>query len=814
MRKNSCFKKKVFAAALTGAMCLSLAACGSDESSTQAPEKATEAGTTADTDADTSADTEDDTTAPTRTRDVTPMKMSVNKESGEMTISRPELEGTPMGEPGTWSIFIYLCGSDLESNNGAAVKDIIEMSQATPSDKVRFIIQTGGSNTWNYETIDQTKSQRFIVENGDITKVYEDEDVSMGDPSTLESYITWGVQTYPADNMGLILWDHGNGAIYGVCFDEQHESDSLTLREVDSALLSAQQYMTEKWEFIGFDACLMGNIEAANILANYAKYMYGSEEVEPGAGWNYVKIGNYLAENPEATGADLGQVVCDSFLEGCKEAGDYNVCTLSVLDLSKLNDVITSFNTFAKDIYEKGGEADDLSNMMREIKSAEAFGSNNDNEGYTNMLDLGGIVKACSSFSSNSDAVINALNELVVYKIHGDNHPNACGLSTYFPVKVQGSNELKTFNDLCVSPFYMSFIDRQDYSAAYYSNDENNQKAEQQSDYYFDDAAGVYYFTQDEERYNYTESSQVYCHYDTESQDWTETDGSNLDYSQYEYASSSQAFGDYSDADLYDGDTWNWNSEYEQDATTKSFRCKPTQTKHFDYADSYEKSGESKHIKFLKQPGLDKEDRFSFTLTKYALDHCSDVVANVYQVLNDNEILILGDSYDVDSDWEKGTFKDMFDGYWLSLPDGQNLSMTIVDKNEEYAIFTSPIMLNGKETNLRIRLKFADSSIEIEGAWDGIAESGAASRDFKKLTDGDKIIPLYKSITLDDKMNEKDYSGQEYQVTGTLELVYGLLDIGDFLYAFEIDDIYSDYYLTEFEAFHVDEQGQVSFYEK
>ena len=126
------------------------------------------------------------------------------------------------------------------------------------------------------------------------------------------------------------------------------ENDGLTLRELDSALLSTQQYMTEKFEFIGFDACLMGNVEAANILANYANYMYGSEELEPGCGWNYVEIGNYLAQNPGASGADLGPIVCDSFYKGCQEIGDSDVCTLACIDLSKMDDVVKSFNTFAK----------------------------------------------------------------------------------------------------------------------------------------------------------------------------------------------------------------------------------------------------------------------------------------------------------------------------------------------------------------------------------------------------------------------------------------------------------------------------------
>jgi len=803
MHRNN-MNKRIAAALMAGVMTLSMASCSSEEPAAGSDQASqVTAGS-------------DGTGSAPATRSVSPMQMSVNKETGDMTITRPQLEGTPMGETGTWSIFVYLCGSDLESQNGAGMNDITEMCQATQNDKVRFIVQTGGSSQWNSSEIDADKAERFIVENGSITKVYEDADLSMGEPNTLSDYLTWGVQTYPADNMGLILWDHGNGAIYGVCFDERHDSDALTLREIDSALLTAQQYMTEKWEFIGFDACLMGNIEAANVLANYAKYMYGSEEVEPGAGWNYVEIGNYLASNPGATGADLGPVVCDSFFQGCKDAGDYDVCTLSVIDLSKLDNVMSSFNKFAKDIYEKGNSINDLSAMIREINSCEAFGSNNDNEGYTNMIDLAGLVDACSSYSDNASAVKSAINDAVVYKIHGDNHPNACGLSTYFPIKVSDSTELKVFNDVCVSPHYLSFIDRRDYSAAYYSNDDNSNQAEQDSNYYLDPTTGISYFEKDGEQYCFEEQTNTYYHYDEKSEQWEEVDGEGLDASQYQYTSNStdQSCGNYSDAELYDDDgNWNWNAEYDYDQTTKTYRSKPTQTDHYNYADSYKKDGDSKHIQFLKKPAMDSEGTFTFTLTKYSLDRTSDVYANVYMIMGENEVLLLGDTYDVECDWEKGTFKDMFDGKWLSLPDGQNLSTVIVEKNDDFVIYTSPIKLNGKETNLRIRQDLKDGSIKIEGAWDGIAASGAASRDFKKIKDGDKIIPLYSSFTLDDNMTESSYEGNEFTVSGSLELKYDLMYEGDFMYAFIIEDVFGDYLMTDLASFNVNDKGEVAFYE-
>lgn len=801
--------RKLLAAILAGTMIFSLCACDEEDWEDDYEDEPGESEVVTD-------DPEDpDETDSYRSSDASAMQMSVNTETGEMTITRPEVSGVSMGEAGTWTIFVYICGADLESDGGAGVNDIAEMCSATENENVRFVVQTGGANSWNYDAIDADKSMRFVVENGDITNVYEDSDVSMGSSDTLADYLSWGVQNYPADNMGVILWDHGSGSISGVCFDERFDNDSLSLREIDSALLTAQQYMTDKFEFIGFDACLMGSIEAANILANYANYMYGSEEVEPGAGWNYTEIGNYLADNPGASGAELGQIVCDSFYDGCVEAGDYDCCTLAVIDLSKVDQIVLSFNDFAKDLYDNGNDADNLSTMIRQIGTADNFGSNNANEGYTNMVDMWGLADSCSSFSSNADAVKSAVESAVVYKIHGSDHPDACGISIYFPLELGGSEELKIFNDICISPYYMQFIDRRDFSASIYYSEDGDQSAEQDADYYQDTESGISYFVEDGENYCYDENSGTYYYYDSDAESWLECEDEGLDADQYEYCSSDSVCDSYSD-DYYTDDDgcWNWNSDYEYDDSSSCYRSKPTQTDHFDYADDIEPTGESKHIKFLREPSLDDEGIFRFTLTKYSLDHCSDVYAMVFMEVDDNEVILLGDTYDVECDWENGSFADMFDGYWISLPDGQNLSMTIVDKNDEYVIFTSPILLNGEETNLRIRLTLADGSITVDGTWDGITESGAASRDFTKLKDGDVITPLYISYTLDDDMTESLYVGEEYVVDGEVELVYGLLFEGDFMYTFIIEDVYRDYLMTDFTEFYVDENGDVWFYEE
>ena len=46
-----------------------------------------------------------------------------------------------------------------------------------------------------------------------------------------------------------------------MCFDELNENDSLSLEEIDPALTSVYDKMTDKFAFIGFDACLMATVD-------------------------------------------------------------------------------------------------------------------------------------------------------------------------------------------------------------------------------------------------------------------------------------------------------------------------------------------------------------------------------------------------------------------------------------------------------------------------------------------------------------------------------------------------------------------------
>ena len=607
-----------------------------------------------------------------------------------------------------WTIFVYLCGSDLESENSFATDNMQEMIDASAASNVRFVVQTGGAAEWhNGASADEL--DRFEIAGGVSTIVDRQPLASMGDSETLAGFLRWGLAAYPSAHNGLVLWNHGSGSINGVCFDELADLDSLSLRDIDSALNSVQDALPGGFDFIGFDACLMGTVETAAMLAPYAKYMIGSQELEPGSGWDYAAIGSCLAADPSADAVTLGKAICDGFYQMCVDNEAGNSATLALTDLSKIAALRSAFELYAQHLYEATDDEANFVPVVRAIISADNFGGNNRSEGYTNMVDLGGLIDAGAVWSSNAKAARDALDAAIVYQVHGADHRQVSGLSVYYPLQVQGSMELKIFRDVCVSTHYLALVDKIAYGFA--------------------------------------------------------NGGSWAGYSE---------------------DTpWDWDTLVPD-------------------------SEQSTVITFDEEPTLDENSYYYFILSEQGLNNTVSVEAKVYALSDDEQdYLSLGFTSDVLADWDTGVVGDDFDGFWFALPDGQNLSVYYVDEGDGYDLYTTPVRVNGNDTNLRFAWYYDTDEIQVLDLWDGVGDNGMAARAGETLKPGDRIVPLFDALNKD-TLEESEYYGEEYIWEDGDNVVFEHLPDGDYLYCFVIDDIFGGSYVTDFVSLTLD-QGSITY---
>jgi len=94
------------------------------------------------------------------------------------------------------------------------------------------------------------------------------------------------VTTYPADHYGLVMWDHGSGWS-AIANDDVLGKDGMSIPAMSGALATITAAAGRKLDFIGFDACLMAELQVADAVQPYASWDIAAEELVPGLGWDY-----------------------------------------------------------------------------------------------------------------------------------------------------------------------------------------------------------------------------------------------------------------------------------------------------------------------------------------------------------------------------------------------------------------------------------------------------------------------------------------------------------------------------------------------
>jgi len=324
------------------------------------------------------------------------------------------------------TVMVYMCGTDLESRGGMATNDLMEMAAATLSDNVNVIVYTGGCKNWKNSIVSSSVNQIYKVVGGGKLECLENNmgTAAMTDPKTLESFIDYAHSNYPANRNILIFWDHGGGSVSGYGYDEKNpNSGSMDLAEISSALKNSGI----KYDFIGFDACLMGSLETDLMAAKYADYLIGSEETEPGIGWYYTDWLTALSANTSMSTLDIGKQIIDDFVDTCARQCAGQKTTLSLVDLSELQETVgDEFRAFCSDTQGLITSGDYASVSDARTGSREfATSSHIDQIDMVNFARLVG--------TDEGDALAKVLLSAVKYNRTSGNMTNAYGISIYFP---------------------------------------------------------------------------------------------------------------------------------------------------------------------------------------------------------------------------------------------------------------------------------------------------------------------------------------------------------------------------------------------
>ncbi|EFO81226.1 FHA domain containing protein [Oscillochloris trichoides DG-6] len=363
----------------------------------------------------------------------------VPNSAGTNNNAPPPTREPAQGSEAAWTVMVYLDGdNNLESD---ALTDFAEMARVGSDDQINIVVQldrVASSESWDDTSAgDWDGTKRFLVEPGmrptEENALEDLGELNMGDPDVLADFIAWGVESYPAQRYAVILWDHGASWL-GIASDDT-SGDVLNLPELSAALETARQrsgYGT--LDLIGFDACLMAQLDVFVAVQPYAQVVVASAELEPNTGWAWDAWLQELANDPQQDVHAIASVIVETYMDSFS-LGMADEVTLSAFDLEKLDPLTSEVNQLAQAMiadmrgsYPAIGQARSFVDVYAPSYSEEF-----------NAIDLGHFVELLPEHGAKGEvadaaARVNAaLQDARIANVAGSYHRGASGVSIYFP---------------------------------------------------------------------------------------------------------------------------------------------------------------------------------------------------------------------------------------------------------------------------------------------------------------------------------------------------------------------------------------------
>lgn len=351
--------------------------------------------------------------------------------SGALAIIQPFTTTT-----GKWTVLIYMnAANDLDT---FSVLNMNQLETVAQNNDVRFVVQ------WKQAQIPVISpnptfvgTRRYLVKPDNSSSVVSEllqdmgPSVDMGQPQTLADFVNWGLTYYPANRTVLIIWNHGNGWRRGIGPEPTRavSYDDDTGSAIQTWQL-AQAIGSHTFDIVAFDASLMQMLEVALEIESRAKFVVGSEESPPGAGYPYQNVFNVFRDNPDASTATLSKAFVDAMVNEPSYVN--SKITQSVLDTTKFTNLVAALDGFADELIANQAS---LGTLVPQVRTQAQSYSPTSGRVYRDLIHLATLIKngtSIPSLQTAADNLITAANATVVWEGHNANSPGSKGISIDF----------------------------------------------------------------------------------------------------------------------------------------------------------------------------------------------------------------------------------------------------------------------------------------------------------------------------------------------------------------------------------------------
>ena len=356
-------------------------------------------------------------------------------------VPEPAAETKALAE---WTIMVFSnAKNDLEKY---LIDDMNEMELVGSTDKMNVVVELGRMSDYDDSNGDWTGVRRYLVtKDSDMSrlgskKVADLGMVDMGDWRALADFGKWAKQAYPAKRYMLIIENHGSGwekdvrtrrADRGISYDEESGN------HINTPQLAMALKEIGKVDVFGTDACLMQMAEVVYEIKDYADYIVGSEETEPGDGYTYNDFLAPIAKNPGMDALAVGKQTVNAYADHYD--GIRQGYTQSLVVPAKAGKLLTLTNAFAAAVMATTSDQQAILYARRYAVNF-AMDENRDLYDFTRLL----VEKTGSAEVKRTGRELMTFltGELVAHNRGRDGekkYTNAKGIAAYFPESSLGN---------------------------------------------------------------------------------------------------------------------------------------------------------------------------------------------------------------------------------------------------------------------------------------------------------------------------------------------------------------------------------------
>ncbi len=383
-----------------------------------------------------------------------------------------------------WNFLVYIAANN--NLHKYALRNVKQMEKIGSNQNINIFAQI--------DNFGKRELSRYKIEKGNsklIAKITTPPESMSGTKESLFEFAKEVISNNPTDYTAIILLNHGTGIkdpnlwtrshpfYRDICFCFNNETNmyeinkkvckgiafnefshtyltnhdlQITLERIKSEILGGK-----KIDFLGMDACYMAMVEIGSLAKNSARYMSASQQVEPGAGWDYEKILQPL-KTKTLSPAELAKHVVDAYGDTYNKY--FSCLTHSAIDLSNFESIEKNIDNLSIILLEiiKNPQYSNLYNTLLKIRINKATTTSFLDPDYIDLTQFyENLHQSITPNRSNKKnyAILNRLENAtteglkliqksIVKNSTGTNATTAHGISIYFPTKSVDTSYFKS----------------------------------------------------------------------------------------------------------------------------------------------------------------------------------------------------------------------------------------------------------------------------------------------------------------------------------------------------------------------------------